>query len=73
MACYGAVLQYLLQVRKWRHVVGAMLSGKGTGGGYAEAARRIAAQEPVEPEEAVEKSESHSSVLHPGQTPCESL
>ena len=73
LGCYGAVLQYLFQVRKWGHVVGAMLAGKGTGGGYAEAAQRIAGQESPAAHEPVERADSYKSVLHPGKTPCESL
>jgi glycosyltransferase involved in cell wall biosynthesis len=44
--CYEAVLEYVFQVKKWKRVVGDMLAGKGTGGGYVEAAQRMTQEMP---------------------------
>ena len=48
ISCYAAVMQYVFQVRKWKRVLGNMLAGKGTGGGYAEAAQQMTREEPPE-------------------------
>jgi len=41
VGCYGAIGLYLLQLRKWGQVVGKTVSGKGTGGGYAQTVGRV--------------------------------
>lgn len=33
LRCYAAVVKYLFQIRKWKHVLATMVNGTGTGGG----------------------------------------
>jgi GT2 family glycosyltransferase len=39
--CYVVIGRYLMQVRKWRTVLGGALAGAGTGGGYLPALRTL--------------------------------
>lgn len=57
IGCYGIVMQYVFQVTKWKRVLGDLIAGKGTGGGYAEAAQRITEEgSPVRNESAQEEA-----------------